>query len=278
MTVHNAEIERFNRLAAQWWQADGPMWPLHQLNALRVPYVLARIRKHIAGSGRRLEDLRILDIGCGAGLLSEAMARSGASVTAVDPAENNIKIARQHAREAGLEIEYRCGSTEVVAVETFDVVLNMEVVEHVDDLPLFMAGCSNLTSDDGLTIVATINRSPLAWLIAILGAEYVLGWLPRGTHQYERLVKPNELEEMLARDDFTVTDVRGVRVNPVTRTFTITRSPVVNYMMTAERRLLFRAAPGRSPSLGANIDRQSQKLTRYSGTDLGYTAYPVTIK
>jgi 2-polyprenyl-6-hydroxyphenyl methylase/3-demethylubiquinone-9 3-methyltransferase len=235
MTVHNAEIERFNQLAEQWWQSDGPMWPLHELNALRVPYVLAQVRKHIAGSGRRLEDLRLLDIGCGAGLLSEALARSGARVTAVDPAEHNIRIARAHASEAGLDIDYRCGSTEVVAGEQFDVVLNMEVVEHVDELPVFMANCAELLTDDGMTIVATINRSPLAWFVAIFGAEYVLGWLPKGTHQYERLVKPRELQSLLAEGDLTVTDTRGVRVNPLTRSFSLSQSPLVNYMVTATR-------------------------------------------
>jgi 2-polyprenyl-6-hydroxyphenyl methylase/3-demethylubiquinone-9 3-methyltransferase len=146
MTVHNTEIERFNALAETWWDADGPMWPLHKLNALRVPYVLAQIRNHVAVNGRKLEELRILDIGCGAGLLSEAMARAGAQVTAVDPAEHNIRIARAHAKTAGLAIEYRCGSTEAVAGKKFDVVLNMEVVEHVDSLPDFMADCADLVA------------------------------------------------------------------------------------------------------------------------------------
>ena len=233
MTVHNAEIDRFNELAAQWWQTDGPMWPLHELNDLRVPYVVAQIRKHIAGSGRRMEDLRVLDIGCGAGLLSEAMADCGAQVTAVDPAQKNIEIARRHAADAGLEIDYRCGSTDAVAGEQFDVVLNMEVVEHVDDVALFMTDCTERLARDGLMIVATINRSPLAWLIAIFGAEYVLGWLPRGTHQYERLVKPGELEALFAKRGMSVTDTRGVRVKPLSRKFTITPLPLVNYMMTA---------------------------------------------
>ncbi len=235
MTAHNAEIDRFNQLAAQWWQEDGPMWPLHRLNALRLPYVMAQVRKHIAGSGRTLEDLRILDIGCGAGLLSEALARAGARVTGVDPAERNIQMARAHAEEVGLEIDYRCGSTEAVAGERFDVVLNMEVVEHVDDLPRFMADCAERVTDDGLMIVATINRSPLAWLVAIFGAEYVLGWLPKGTHQYDKLVKPGEVVEFLAHHGFAVTDTCGVSVNPVSRKFSITRLPLVNYMVTAAR-------------------------------------------
>ena len=236
MTAHNAEIDRFNQLAAQWWQEDGPMWPLHRLNALRLPYVIAQVRKHIAGTGKTLEDLHILDIGCGAGLLSESLARAGARVTGVDPAERNIQMAQGHAREMGLDIDYRCGSTEAVAGEYFDVVLNMEVVEHVDDLPQFMADCAACLTDDGLMIVATINRSPLAWLIAIFGAEYVLGWLPKGTHQYEKLVKPEELAGLLADGGLTVTDTRGVRVNPVSRKFSMSQTPLVNYMVTARRR------------------------------------------
>jgi len=236
-TVRVSEVGRFNRLAAQWWEPQGPMWPLHELNALREPYVMAQIRKHIARNGRVFEHLRILDIGCGAGLLSEALARSGAQVTGLDPAPENIRIARNHAHEAGLEIDYRCGSAEDLAEEKFDVVLNMEVVEHVDNLPLFLNQCAGALDDKGLMIIATINRNPLAWLTAIFSAEYVLGWLPRGTHQYHRLVKPEELEALLAENKLTVSDRRGVRVNPLTRKFTIARSTRVNYMMSATMNL-----------------------------------------
>ncbi len=235
MTVHNAEIDRFNELAAQWWQEDGPMWPLHRLNNLRVPYVLAQVRTHSAGSGKQLEDLRILDIGCGAGLLSEAMARAGAKVSGVDPAERNIQMAKAHAAEVGLDIDYRCGSTEAVSGEQFDVVLNMEVVEHVDDLPQFMADCAERVTDDGLMIVATINRSPLAWLVAIFGAEYVLGWLPKGTHHYRMLRKPSEIEELLSRGGLVTSNRAGVRVNPFNRSMTITKSLQINYMLFARK-------------------------------------------
>ncbi len=234
-SVHGTEIDKFNQLADTWWDASGPMWPLHRLTALRVPYILSHIRRHIAGSGRKLSDLKVLDLGCGAGLLSESMARSGARVTAVDPAERNIAIATAHAASAGLSIDYRPGSTEAVEGERFDVVLNMEVVEHVDSLSRFMQHSTALVKEGGLMFLATINRNPLAWAIAIFGAEYVLGWLPRGTHEYRRLVKPAELEFLLQRGGMSVADRRGVRVNPLTRKFAISRSTRVNYMMTATR-------------------------------------------
>jgi 2-polyprenyl-6-hydroxyphenyl methylase / 3-demethylubiquinone-9 3-methyltransferase len=234
-TVRSTEIDKFNQLAATWWDPTGPMWPLHRLNALREPYVLARIRDHFAVSGtsQGAADLRILDLGCGAGLLSESMARAGARVTAVDPAERNITIARRHAEAAQLEIDYRVGTCDAVAGERFDVVLNMEVVEHVDDLPGFMAQSTACVDAGGLMIVATINRNVFAWLTAIVGAEYVLGWLPRGTHHYHQLVKPAELEALLMDNGMAIGDRSGVQVNPLTRRFRLTRSTRVNYMLTA---------------------------------------------
>ena len=185
-TVDIKEAEKFNRHAEQWWDPEGPMWPLHQLNALRTPFVIRQVLAHTKQT--TLDGLRILDIGCGAGLLSEQMAKCGACVTGVDIAEKNINIARQHALSEGLEIDYLHGSIEDLDTDQdFDVVLNMEVVEHVANLPLFMRQACALTRNGGLMFVATINRTWYSWLTTILGAEYLLRWLPRGTHIWRAL-------------------------------------------------------------------------------------------
>ena len=239
-SIDPVEIGYYERLAHTWWDRQGPLWPIHTLNTLRVRYLKRQITGHFGiarRSGKPLSGLRILDIGCGGGILSEALARLGADVTGVDVAKRNINVARHHAAEAGLPVYYLLGSAEDLAEagERFDVVLNMEVVEHVADLGAFMKACNALVRPGGMMFVATINRSPLSWLVAIFGAEYVLGWLPKGTHQYKRLVKPKELEALLSDGKLSVTDVRGVRVNPITRGFSLTESPLVNYMMTAAR-------------------------------------------
>lgn len=234
-----AEIVRYNALAAQWWQADGPMWPLHKLNALRAPYVVARVCEELqlpAESSQPLHGLRILDIGCGAGLLSEAMARQGAQVTGIDPAERNIAIAREHAIQQGLTIDYRVGALEALVDEpVFDVVLNMEVVEHVEGLRDFMALSCAHVRPGGLQFVATLNRNPLSFVVAIVGAEYILRWLPRGTHQWRKFVKPAELDGMLVAGGQTVLDRRGVSVNPFTRGYSLTDFLGVNYMLVSRR-------------------------------------------
>jgi 2-polyprenyl-6-hydroxyphenyl methylase/3-demethylubiquinone-9 3-methyltransferase len=184
---------------------------------------------------RPLQGLQVLDIGCGAGLLAESMAALGARVTGVDPAQRNIEIARAHARESGLDIDYRIGSVETLADGAFDVVLNMEVVEHVENLELFMASCCRLTRTGGMQFLATINRNPLSWLVAIVGAEYILRWLPRGTHQWRKFVTPAEAQAMLHQGGLNVITRRGVSVNPVTRTYKVTDFTGVNYMLAARK-------------------------------------------
>lgn len=237
-TVAPEEIARFNQLAETWWDPSGSMWPLHRLNALRAPFILESIKRHLApnaGGTLPLHGLTVLDIGCGAGLLSEAMARQGARVTGVDPARRNIEIATHHAGDQGLQIEYLEGSTHDLQSRQFDVVLNMEVVEHVENVQSFMRDCCALVSPGGMHFVATINRNPISFLFAIVGAEYVLRWLPRGTHHWSKFVTPAEAIAMLKAGGFSVVETRGVSVNPVTRNYKLTRSTRVNYMLAAVR-------------------------------------------
>ena len=203
-SVDAAEVSRYNALAATWWDTTGPFWPLHKLNALRAPFIV----EHLCHQFDRdpdepapLRNLRLLDIGCGGGILAETVARRGADVTGIDVAEKNIGIARAHAREAGLSIRYLHPPVETLRAEPYDAVLNMEVVEHVADLSQFMtACCAQVRKDQGLMFVATINRTLLSYLVAIVGAEYILRWLPRGTHQWHRFVRPAELQNLLERD------------------------------------------------------------------------------
>lgn len=219
------------------------MWPLHKLNALRAPFIAHTIQRQLLGEqapesdpSAALRGLRILDIGCGAGLLSESMATLGAIVTGVDPSARNIDIARAHAGTRGLQIDYRQGAVEDLAGDAFDVVLNMEVVEHVESLPTFMAHCCRLTRPGGLQFVATINRNLVSLLVAIVGAEYVLRWLPRGTHQWRKFVTPAEMAALLALGEQDIVERRGVAVNPFTRHYKLTPSDRVNYMLAAKRR------------------------------------------
>ena len=227
------ELDQFNGLAGVWWDASGPMWPLHKLNHLRAPFVQQSIQTHFGADS--LEGITILDIGCGAGLLSEAMAELGATVTGVDPATRNILIARQHAQQSNLNIEYLEGSIEVVANRCFDVVLNMEVVEHVEDLKAFMSACNQAVAPGGLEIVATLNRNIRSFVFAILGAEYILRWLPKGTHQWRKFVTPTELKRLLAADALQTFDQAGVSVNPFTRAYRVCKDTRVNYMVLATR-------------------------------------------
>ena len=238
-TVKSVEVDRYNALAARWWDETGVMWPLHKLNALRVPFICEQIeRLGLAGraGARPLSGLRVLDIGCGAGLLAESMAERGARVVAIDPAQNNITIARAHAEQCGLEIDYRVGELDDVVTDApFDVVLNMEVVEHVANLPRFMAACCARTRAGGLQFVATINRTWLSLIVAKWGAEYVLNWLPRGTHEWRRFVPPARLGQLLRDGGLAPLQTTGVAVNPLNRRFSLTPSTRVNYMMVSRR-------------------------------------------
>ena len=239
-TIDPDEVAYFERLAHRWWDAEGPFWPLHRLNAFRVDYIrqrLAAVFGRDPAAERPLEGLRLLDIGCGGGILSESMARLGATVTGVDITEKNIRVASMHAQWSGLEIDYRLVTVEDLANagEQFDAELNMEVVEHVDHLPNFLVDCGRLVRPGGLMLIATINRTPAAYVMAIIGAERILRWLPKGTHHYRKLVKPHEIETIL-KDDFALEERTGVRVNPFNRAFGYTSWMGVNYMMLWQRR------------------------------------------
>jgi len=240
-TVDPREVAFYENLAAFWWDTSGPFWPLHRLNELRVAWIRDGLCRHFglaSGAREPLSGLRALDIGCGGGILSESMARLGAEVTGIDVVEKNIGTASVHARQQGLTIDYQARTAESLASagERFDVVLNMEVVEHVADLPAFMRACTQLTGDNGVMFVATINRTALAWLFAIVGAEYVLRWLPKGTHRWSEFRKPEEIEALLKQGGLDVRQRSGVSVNPLTHAFSLTRRMNVNYMLMASRR------------------------------------------
>ena len=239
-TIDDREIERFSALAAEWWNPNGKFRPLHKFNPVRLAY----IRDHVAArfgrdphAAKPFEGLRFLDIGCGGGLLCEPMARLGASVVGADASETNIEVARLHAAESGVAIDYRATTAEALADagETFDVILNMEVVEHVADMDLFIGKCGEMLKPGGIMFVATINRTLKALGLAILGAEYVLRWLPRGTHQYGKLVRPDELEAALAKAGLTAIDRTGVVYHPLADRWQRSKDMDVNYMVLAEK-------------------------------------------
>jgi 2-polyprenyl-6-hydroxyphenyl methylase/3-demethylubiquinone-9 3-methyltransferase len=239
-TVDAAEIERFSRLAADWWNPRGPMAPLHKFNPTRLAYVRDQAAMHFQRDTKRLDclkGLRILDIGCGAGLLSEPLARIGAEVVGADPAVANIEAAKLHAAEVGVTVDYRATTAEALADagERFDIVLAMEVVEHVSDVNLFMRRCAEMVKPGGLMITATLNRTLKAFALAIIGAEYVLRWLPRGTHRWDKFVKPDELEAALEAGGLRRIGESGVIYNPLSDKWQLSSDMDVNYMVTAER-------------------------------------------
>ena len=239
-TIDPREVEYYTRMAETWWDREGPFWPLHTLNELRLTYIRDHLCEHFgrdSSTERPLHGLQVLDVGCGGGILAESMAKLGADVTGIDVVEKNINIAKLHAQGQSLPIDYRLTTAAELAASgaRYDVVLNMEVVEHVADLAAFMHDCNRLTDEDGVMFVATINRTPLAWLFAIVGAEYVLGWLPRGTHRWRLFRKPREIRALLADGGIVVNDFTGVAVNPFTRTMRLTWLTQVNYMMFCTR-------------------------------------------
>jgi 2-polyprenyl-6-hydroxyphenyl methylase/3-demethylubiquinone-9 3-methyltransferase len=239
-TIDAAEVERFSALAAEWWDPNGKFRPLHKFNPVRLAYIRDQVAARFGRDPREarpFEGLRFLDIGCGGGLLCEPMARLGAEVVGADASATNIEVAKLHAAESGVTVDYRATTAEDLADagEKFDVILNMEVVEHVSDIDLFIRKCGEMVEPGGIMFVATINRTLKALGLAIVGAEYVLRWLPRGTHQFGKLVRPDELEKALAGAGLAVVDRTGVVYNLLSDRWQQSRDMDVNYMVLAEK-------------------------------------------
>jgi 2-polyprenyl-6-hydroxyphenyl methylase/3-demethylubiquinone-9 3-methyltransferase len=239
-SIDTAEIERFSKLASTWWDARGPMAALHKLNPIRLGYIRDKAAERFDRDPKKLDclkGLRMLDIGCGGGLLSEPLARLGAQMVGADPAEENIAVAKTHADESGVAVDYRDTTAEALAEagEKFDVVLAMEVVEHVVDVKAFVATCASMVKPGGLMIAATLNRTLKSFALAIVGAEYVLRWLPRGTHQWDKFVTPQELERNFESAGLNVTGERGVIYNPFADRWQLSSDMDVNYMLVGAR-------------------------------------------
>jgi 2-polyprenyl-6-hydroxyphenyl methylase/3-demethylubiquinone-9 3-methyltransferase len=237
-TVDQDEVERFSRIAGQWWDVRGPMAAVHKFNPVRLAYIRDRAAAHFGRDANRLDSLaglRMLDIGCGGGILSEPLARLGASVVGADPSESNIAVARQHAAQSGLSIDYRNVTAEALeaAGESFDVVLAMEVVEHVTDSGLFVEIAAGMVKPGGLLFVATLNRTVKSFALAIVGAEYILRWLPRGTHQWDKFVTPNELEIAIEQAGMQIKAETGVIYNLLGDRWQLSADMDVNYMVVA---------------------------------------------
>jgi 2-polyprenyl-6-hydroxyphenyl methylase / 3-demethylubiquinone-9 3-methyltransferase len=239
-TIDQGEVDRFSRLAAEWWNPRGKFRPLHKFNPVRLAYIRDEVSRNFGRDARSLTPftgLSILDIGCGGGLVSEPLARLGASVVGADASATNIEVARLHAAETGVAVDYRAATAEGIAAgpERFDVVLALEIVEHVSDVPLFLATCAGLVKPGGLLLVATINRTPKAYALAILMAERVLGWLPKGTHSYERLVRPDEIRRPVEAAGMQVLEEVGIFYNLLADEWRRSRDTDVNYMSLARR-------------------------------------------
>ncbi len=239
-TVDDAEVARFSALAGEWWDPRGKMAPLHKFNPVRLGYVRDQAAARFDRNPKRLDclkGLRILDIGCGGGILSEPLARLGATMVGADPSATNIEAARLHAAAGDLVIDYRCTTAEELADagERFDIVLAMEVVEHVADVPLFVRRCAEMVKPGGLMITATLNRTLKSFALAIVGAEYILRWLPVGSHQWDKFVTPNELEIALEQGGLRAFHEQGVIYNILADRWQLSTDTDVNYMIAAEK-------------------------------------------
>ena len=238
-TINKDEIEKFSRLSEEWWDAEGKFKPLHMFNPVRIEYILDtcstyfKFQKDIKFP---LKGLRILDIGCGGGLISEPMTRLGADVTGIDASKKNIKIASLHAKKNNLKIEYLDKSPEQMDdKKKFDVLLNLEVIEHVDDVDLFLKSCSKLLKKNGLIFTATINRTLTSYIKAIIGAEYILRWLPIGTHDWNKFIKPEELEKRKSLFGLSSYDLKGLSFNPILKKWSKTNNLSVNYVLVCRK-------------------------------------------
>jgi len=232
-SVNKKEIDKFSKMSNEWWDPEGKFKPLHKFNPTRIKYIKENIIKNfkLKSKFRPLSGINILDIGCGGGLLSEPMSKMGANVTGIDASDKNIKIAKLHSKKNKLKINYLCSSPEKFKVKKkFDVILNMEIVEHVEDIDFFLKSCSKLLKKNGLMFVATINKTLKSYVFAIVGAEYVLRWLPIGTHEWEKFVKPEDLKKILMKYDLSLNKLEGMNFNIIKDEWSISRDLSVNYI------------------------------------------------
>ncbi len=232
-STNKKEIEKFSNMAAEWWDPEGKFKPLHKFNPIRIKYIKENIIERFKSKNIEtpLSGINILDIGCGGGLLSEPMCKLGANVTGIDASKKNINIAKSHAKKNKLDINYICSSPEKLSnKKKFDVILNMEIIEHVENIQFFLKSCSNLLKKDGLMFVATINKTLKSYVFAIVGAEYILRWLPIGTHEWEKFVKPDELVEILLKYNCNCNKMDGMNFNIIQNEWSISKDLSVNYI------------------------------------------------
>ena len=232
-TINKKEIEKFSKMASEWWDPNGKFKPLHKFNPIRIKYIKENIVSSfkLKNNNKPLKKINILDIGCGGGLLSEPMTRLGANVTGIDASNKNIQIAKLHAKKNKLNINYLCSSPEKIKIKKkFDVILNMEIIEHVEDVNFFIKSCSKLLKKNGLMFVATLNKTLKSYVFAIIGAEYVLRWLPIGTHDWEKFVKPENLKEILNKNNLKLEKLDGMHFNIVKNEWSISKDTSINYI------------------------------------------------
>ena len=238
-TINREEIQKFSDLADEWWDVNGKFKPLHMFNPIRIQYITEKIKQEFNLENQNnnfLKDLKILDIGCGGGLISEPLARLGGEITGIDASEKNIKVAKLHSKKNNLNINYLNKSPEQLNnSEKFDIVLNLEVVEHVENVDLYIKSCSNLLKKNGIMFTATLNRTIVSYIKAIVGAEYILRWLPIGTHDWNKFIKPEELEKKLSLANFCTIDVKGLEFNPLFNKWKKSDNLSVNYIICSKR-------------------------------------------
>ena len=238
-TINKEEIQKFSKLADEWWDVNGKFKPLHMFNPIRIEYITDKIKNHFKIKDDKiniLNGLNILDVGCGGGLISEPMSRLGGTVTGIDASEKNIKVAKIHSEKNKLKINYLNKSPEELEnKDKFDIILNLEIVEHVDNVGLYIESCYNLLKKDGLMFTATLNRSFMSYLKAIIGAEYIMRWLPIGTHDWNKFLKPEELEKQLQDKKFSIVEIKGLEFNPLLNKWKKSNNLSVNYIIASSK-------------------------------------------
>ncbi len=238
-TINKEEIQKFSNLAEEWWDVNGKFKPLHMFNPIRIEYIIDKIKQHFKIENKKeslLKDLNILDIGCGGGLISEPLSRLGGNVTGIDASDKNIKVATIHSKKNNLKIRYLNKSPEQLnEFEKFDVILNLEIVEHVNDVNLYIKSCNKLLKQNGIMFTATLNRTLISYFKAIVGAEYILRWLPIGTHDWNKFIKPEELEHILLKNSFNTIDLKGLEFNPLTNKWKKSKNLSVNYIICSSK-------------------------------------------